>query len=725
MENQELKKKVQTLSDAQKSLYSFTEKIFSKSFTNFIGGKYIEESCNQLSKHDRTMRIAFRSGFKSTSFYAYVQYLIMFRGIKQDLDIRYFSYNETMASFHVQQIKSLIQKNPYFTELINLKPIAENVAAYTWDRKHIIRIRPVGVISFSRGLKSDVILLDDILSDPVNPIYPTVILKINDIFRSVILESLKPDGEIHIIGCVPKNTRVLTTKGLEKIGDLDMPKQSNSYRKLSLKVYGIDGFHATSHSYNKGISKIKRVTTKSGYELECSPEHPIMVMSKDGKRVWKKAEKLSVGDWVGIQKNQQEFGFDDTLSEDEAYLMGLWISEGSKDGNNGKVQRLSICNSEIEIRNFLKKMGWIVNSSRSDVYRKTDIKLINRWKKLGVKFVKSYEKTIPEIIFKSRKNIVIKFLQGLFDGDGSNTNKGVVLSSTSKQLIQEIQIILLLFGIIGDIRKNKPGINLKRNIIGKHFCYNLVMDGSDYERFLKKISFGLRRKQKSKRKRINNGGHSIPYQGKLLKNVLIKNSGGKVSDIINNRELAYDETLEEIISDTYNIKFNESYCELKNNLKYFWNQIKEIKEDEKEVVDFVIPETHSFFTNGFVSHNSPLSQADLYFDPAIQKEFHFKQCPAIIKDNEGNEVPAWPEFYTLEKLKAKILIMGEKAFQAEMMMVPYYSADSYFKREQLRKDIVNPQLKNIRLVEGLNTPNLVIAGLDIGRKKHPSAFEVF
>jgi len=462
MKNIEFKEKIKTLQKCQGNFFAFTENIFSKSFTNFISGKYVEESCNQLSKHDRTMRIAFRSGFKSTSFYSYVQNLIMFRGIKEDLDIRYFSYNETMAcfdnktevltingfknisevkkgekiatraksgqiryepisekfeylyngkmykiqtkklsllitpnhnvfyrtfknknyrlgeirylhkniwmqndkqeikinkkniqqvnyngkvycvnvpnhillvrrngkmiwsgnSFHVQQIRSLIRKNPYFNELINLKPIAENLAAYTWDKKHIIKISPVGVISFSRGLKSDVILLDDILSDPVNPIHPTIILKINDIFRSVILESLRPNGEIHIIG-------------------------------------------------------------------------------------------------------------------------------------------------------------------------------------------------------------------------------------------------------------------------------------------------------------------------------------------------------------------------------------------------------------------SPLSASDLYFDPAIQKEFHFRQHPAIIKDNEGNEVPAWPEFYSLEKLKKKVFIMGEKAFQAEMMMVPYYSTDSFFKKEQLRKDIVNPQLKNIRLVEGFNTPNLVIAGLDIGRKKHISSFSVF
>ena len=63
-DNQELEQRVQILSDAHKSLYLFTKDIFSKSFTNFIDGEYIEQSCNELQKYDRTMRLAFRSGFK-------------------------------------------------------------------------------------------------------------------------------------------------------------------------------------------------------------------------------------------------------------------------------------------------------------------------------------------------------------------------------------------------------------------------------------------------------------------------------------------------------------------------------------------------------------------------------------------------------------------------------------------------------------------------------------
>lgn len=321
-EETDLKKTVEILRKSQSSFYYFTKTIFKEGFPSFVDGKYIEESCNYLQKYSRTMRVAARSSFKSTSFYDFIQFLIMFEGIKRDLDIYYFSYNENQAGAHIGNIKSLIAKNPYFSELKNLKPLAENVAAYTWDNKHIIRIRPRGLVSFSRGMKADYIMVDDPYSDPSSQIHPTVILKINEIFRSVILEAIKPNGEIHIVG-------------------------------------------------------------------------------------------------------------------------------------------------------------------------------------------------------------------------------------------------------------------------------------------------------------------------------------------------------------------------------------------------------------------TTLSRADIYFDPDIQKEFHARFYPAITHDMDGNEVPTWPEFYTLEQLKEKRKVMGEKAFACEMLCQPFYSTDSFFKKEQLRKTIVNPNLRNIPLREGINTQNLVIAGLDIGKKRHPSSFSVF
>jgi len=239
-------------------------------------------------------------------------------------------------------------------------------------------------------------------------------------------------------------------------------------------------------------------------------------------------------------------------------------------------------------------------------------------------------------------------------------------------MIREVQIILLNFGIISHIRNkgiNEGGIGRGGNrIIGKHVCYQLSADGQDAEKFHKEIGFGLKRKQGIRKVRKNSGGHPIPYQNRFIEDIVIK-KGGWSSDT-KHRNIILSETLEKLLlSDIYKVKINESYSNVLNNLKYFWNEIKEIEDRKAEVVDFVIPETHSFFSNGFISHNSPISKVDLYFDPELRSEFAFMGTPAILDKGTKNERSAWPEFITLEELKRKERSRGPRIFGREFQCV--------------------------------------------------------
>lgn len=180
--------------------YGFTTKIFAESFGNFVTGDYIRKHCDVLAKNKKTIRLAFRSSGKSSLFYSWLMYNAMYGSLHKDLDIRYFSFSKTMADWHIRQIKSYLSKNPFFEEFIDMKPLAESVIQGTWNRKTKFIVRPVGIRSFTRGLKADILIIDDILSDPTIPTHPTVIYAINDIFKSVILESIKKGGQIHVAG---------------------------------------------------------------------------------------------------------------------------------------------------------------------------------------------------------------------------------------------------------------------------------------------------------------------------------------------------------------------------------------------------------------------------------------------------------------------------------------------------------------------------------------------
>jgi len=184
----------------EKGFPYFVENIGKYSIENFVGGKHVIETARFLSSSKRTMRISFRTSMKSLSFYLYVMWKILTESPHRNYEIHYFSFKEDMAGYHIKKIKEMIKKNPFYRDLIDLKPLSEVVGAWTWDKKHITRIYPHGVTSFTRGIHGDLLLCDDLLSDPENPLNPSIIKKINEIFASVILQSVKPGGEIHIVG---------------------------------------------------------------------------------------------------------------------------------------------------------------------------------------------------------------------------------------------------------------------------------------------------------------------------------------------------------------------------------------------------------------------------------------------------------------------------------------------------------------------------------------------
>jgi intein/homing endonuclease len=666
MSSNDLKKNVEMLSEAQSSLYLFTKNIFAKSFTNFVDGKYIEDTCNYLQKYDRTMRIAARSHFKSTSFYSKISRDVMFEGIKRDLDIKYFSYSYDLAAWHVNQIKTIISKNPYFREIIDLKSTAENVAKFTWDRKHIISIRPTGILTFSRGSKAT-----------------------------------------HIY-CMPAKTKIETLNGSKlikeiKVGDL-VKTHLGRYRKV-LNVYK-----------RKNYSKIYKIQTK--YQtLYLTKNHPILATTINkntgycNRKSWRKSQRLKIGHMLHypkkyierkvyfsvIKKRKDRKIYNPIpLSSNFAWLLGLYVAEGS--GKN----RITFSLGSHE-KKLIKKTSKILKDFFGKVYldnsHSWETNVIVNSRCLGETFRKwtgehAKNKHIPSFIFKSDEQKKASFLKGLIEGDGCIKKNGVTFVSASKQLrddfVKLCQSISISCTSISFQTTQKGFSSRKRTTIFRCHIHpldwNKIQTLSENEFIVKNIKRVWPKNEYPEFKWVYN--LKVEEDNTYIANgFVVHNCDDILSDPVN------------LIHPTIILKVSD----------IFKSVLLESLKPEGEI--------HII--------GSPLSNADIYFDPDIQKRFHFKSTPAIIKDNNGNEIPAWPEFYTLEKIKDKIKTMGEKIFAAEMMMTPYYSTDTFFKKEQLRKDVVNPQLKNIRLYEGINTSDLVVAGLDIGKKKHPADLTIF
>ena len=422
------------------------------------------------------------------------------------------------------------------------------------------------------------------------------------------------DGWALFISCVSPNTLVLTSKGFIRIKDVSPIRER--YSELNEPVYGIGGFHNAEQFYYGGKQPTIKIKLESGYRLECTPVHPIW----DG-RSWVKSKDLKVGDLIPIQYGQNVDGEGVDISdfyysehaalksmdinydgEDFFYLLGLIHA----DGNYTKDSVCVTKKKDQQIIDFLRKYGF---KTRPDgihhEYSSREFCALLEY--LGFKHG-ARNKEFPESLLKATMKQLKPFIQGLFDGDGcsaSGKNKRgyVKLTSTCLEFINDLQVVLLNFGIVSSIRYEYKAPSELVKVYSE--IYNLEISGYFAHIFYKEIGFRLDRKQKN--------WANVPES--------CREESGNIYPIDLNQLDGYSlpkniVTNKERISRRLIAKLNEKnphpYLSGLLSHKYFYSPVKDITDSESEVFDFVIPDTHSFFTNGYLSHNTPRGKNHLF-----------------------------------------------------------------------------------------------------------------
>lgn len=200
------------------SFAAYVDVVFSASFEEFVRGEWPARRCRHLQENDRTVVVGPRDHFKSTGNYAYVTWWVWRNRFDadpdcewatgpSDLEILYFSFNLPMARYHIgaentDGIKPLIDRNPWFDDVTDLKPRAESRGAYTWDGTHVVSISPASVQQMVRGKHSDLVIVDDPFQDDNKQdagLDPGRVLKINRIFKDAIMSIPSGDiAELHV-----------------------------------------------------------------------------------------------------------------------------------------------------------------------------------------------------------------------------------------------------------------------------------------------------------------------------------------------------------------------------------------------------------------------------------------------------------------------------------------------------------------------------------------------
>ncbi len=268
------------------------------------------------------------------------------------------------------------------------------------------------------------------------------------------------------------------------------------------------------------------------------------------------------------------------LNEPLAELIGYFVG----DGNITKSGICLTCGDEAHARHLAclaESVLGIEAKLRADHTRtgtrwRIEIhsrELLCLFESLGIDLsARARSKRIPDSILRSPRPIVVQFLQGLFDADGYAGRAGVILSTSSREMVRMVQIVLLNFGILSTQR------------LQRHEIINLEVRGAAAQKFCESIGFGMERKRAALDSYI--AAHQWFKRERLCDEIV---------------------SIEQRVNDVYDITVNEAHAYVANgmvNHNSFWH--------ERILTDLdLTPEEHLEFRRLHASVLSPGSKMSI------------------------------------------------------------------------------------------------------------------
>ncbi len=310
-------------------------------------------------------------------------------------------------------------------------------------------------------------------------------------------------------GCLHPDTLVHTSRGTLRLRELADPF-SYGWQDHALEVATDEGWKHSPQSFNNGVADTLKVTLENGLELRGTPNHKLKVLRPDGSREWVRFDELRAEDWV-IQVLDQHTGAGvtlaplgegeahfnakairtpETLTEDLAFWLGyLWGDGFVSDGRVGfAVAHGSPMLAEAP-RLFRELFGLEVQTEQkaddaSLIYVTKSSALIAWLTQNGLLKGKARTLELPRAVRQAPRSAVGAFLRGLFEADGTITAGYPLLSTASRQLAQDVLVLLGGLGIPAKLMRYNP----IPGRYSKHEHYRLrVMTAVGLERYLERV----------------------------------------------------------------------------------------------------------------------------------------------------------------------------------------------------------------------------------------------
>jgi intein/homing endonuclease len=349
--------------------------------------------------------------------------------------------------------------------------------------------------------------------------------------------------------CLDCTSLIETTNGFVRVSDFDrcgiLPTGDSKIN-----------FEKPTKYIKTPLTDVYEVKLDNGYIIRCSKIHQLM--TKNG---WKKIVDLKKGDLIEETRNDNGFSWGQSTLVDKktAWLMGYLISEGAINNKN----TISVVTTDFSIaQKLVNDYGFKIYEK--DAYtdkrgfeckktyhlKKYDKKFRKYLNSLGLEYIKAIDKTIPWSILQSPQDIVQAFLSGMFEGDGScflwKDRKvkriGLAYYSVSERLCRDVHILMNKLGYDGYIANRKSKLS-------KNFQW------------------------------------FIRWNGQQAKDAAVMLNVNRFAEAINNCYIGKFKTKIEGIT--------------------YKKVLSITKLDKQEhLYDYYLPQTHSFYAEGFRQHNS-------------------------------------------------------------------------------------------------------------------------
>jgi ribonucleoside-diphosphate reductase alpha chain len=297
--------------------------------------------------------------------------------------------------------------------------------------------------------------------------------------------------------CVTGDTLIATTQGYRRIADLV---------GQTIEIIAGDGRPSlVTRVFPTGTKPVYRLRTRAGYTLDLTPDHRVWTVNRGDVP----AVELRPGDRVQLRGT----GFGTrSLNPAMAELIGLAVGDGCLTGSQGHFfitiskEERALATTLATTLNEFTATAEDGRSRRAKTVIETPTTLRVGTSALPVRtLVSRYavldqgatEKRFTDEVFTLDRASQAALLRGLFTADGTVADYGVKsqyisLDSTSLPLLQQVQLMLLSFGIKSKLYRNRSlgGINLMPGgMYERQPVHSLRISRSSRVRFAQEIGF--------------------------------------------------------------------------------------------------------------------------------------------------------------------------------------------------------------------------------------------